>query len=168
VFHKGQQVGTVEIGLSFEQPLLKGFKENYGADLVLCVLDEGAERKPRVFASTLTKECLPLEFFNQVFSKGEVVIQTAKLDNRDMAIIAGPVRDFSSKIVAAVEIIVDRSPTLALLRQYETISVVIGLTGLALSMSFVWLISMIFTKRIEEVVQAADEIAAGHRDARIR
>ncbi|UCG81240.1 MAG: PAS domain-containing protein [Desulfobacterales bacterium] len=167
VFHGGRQVGTVEFGLSFEQPLLEEFKKGYGADLTLYVLDGGGARTPRIFASTVKKTPLSTEFFDQAFNKEEVVIHTAKLDNRDMAIIAGPVRDFSSKIVAVVEIMVDRSPTIALLKQYGTIAVIIGLAGLALSISFVWLISVIFTKRIEQVVQAADEIAAGHRDARI-
>jgi PAS domain S-box-containing protein len=167
VFHEGRQVGTVEIGLSFEQPLLKEFKEDYDADLTLYVPGEGGDKRPKVFASTLNKAPLSLGLLNQVFNQGKVVIHTAKLDNKDMAIIAGPVRDFSSEIVAVVEIIVDRSPTLALLKQYGTIAIFIGLAGLALSMSFVWLISVIFTRRIEQVVAAADEIAAGHRDARI-
>jgi PAS domain S-box-containing protein len=167
VFHEGRTVGTVEFGLSFEQPLLKEFKENYGADLTLYMLGEGGDKRPRIFASTLNKAPLPLAFFNQAFNQGKVVIHTAKLGKKDMAIIAGPVRGFSSEIVAVVEIIVDRSPTLALLKQYGTIAIFIGLAGLALSISFVWLISVIFTRRIEQVVAAADEIAAGHRDARI-
>jgi PAS domain S-box-containing protein len=167
VFHETKQVGTVELGLSFEQPFLEEFRDSYRADLTIYVPDKDADGQPRIFASTLSKASLPMEFFNQAFKEGKVVLQTAKLNNREMAIIAGPVRDFSSKIVAVVEIIVDRSPTLALLKQYGTIAIFIGLAGLALSISFVWLISAIFTWRIEQVVKAADEIAAGHRDARI-
>ena len=167
VFHEEKQVGTVEFGLSFEEPLLEEFKENYGSDLTLYVQEKPGVKKAAVFASTLDKAMLPIELFNRAFDTGEVVFHTTKLNSRDIAIIAGPVRDFSLKVVAVVEISVDRSPTLALLRRYGTIATVIGLTGLALSISFVWLISVIFTRRIEEVVQAADEIAAGHRDARI-
>ena len=167
VFHEGKQVGTVEFGLSFEEPLLEEFKKKYGSDLTLYVQEEPGADRPKTFASTLNKALLPLELFKQAFNAGEVILHTAKLDNRDMAIIAGPVRDFSSKIVAVVEISVDRTPTLALLKRYGSIAAVIGATGLALSISFVWFISVIFTKRIEEVVQAADEIAAGQRDARI-
>jgi len=167
VFYDEKQVGTVEFGLSFEEPLLEDFKKNYGSDLTLYVQEELGVNRPKVFSSTLDKALLPIELFNQAFNTGEVVFHTAKLDGRDMAIIAGPVRDFSSKVVAVVEISVDRSPTLALLKRYGTIAVVIGLAGLALSISFVWFISVMFTRRIEEVVQAADQIAAGHRDARI-
>lgn len=167
VFYANQQVGTVEIGLSFEQPLLNEFKDGYEADLTIYVPDDVGNKKPRIFASTLSKAVLPTEFFDQVFNRGEIVLHAAELDSRHMAIIAGPIRDFSSKIVAVVEISVDRSPTLALLKRYGTIASVVALAGLALSISFIWLISFIFTKRIEDVVQAADEIAAGHRDTRI-
>ncbi|MBW1743263.1 MAG: PAS domain S-box protein [Deltaproteobacteria bacterium] len=167
VFHEGEQVGTVELGLSFAQPLLNAFKESYGTDLTIYVPSQLNEERPMVFASTLDGTLLPVALFHQAFEKGEVVLHTAELDGRDMAVVAGPVRDFSSKIVAVVEISVDRSPTLALLKRYGGVAIGIGIIGLALSMSFVWLISIIFTKRIEDVVEAADEIAAGHRDTRI-
>jgi PAS domain S-box-containing protein len=167
VFHEGEQVGTVELGLSFAQPFLNAFKESYGTDLRIYVPGQRNEERPNVFASTLNGTLLPAALFHQAIDKGEVVLHTAKLDGRNMAIVAGPVRDFSSKIVAVVEISVDRSPTLALLKRYGSVAVGIGLVGLGLSMSFVWLISVMFTKRIEDVVGAADEIAAGHRDTRI-
>jgi len=167
VFYEGKQVGTVELGLSFEEPLLEEFKKNYGTDITLYVEEKPGVRRPKVFASTLGKGPLPPELFNRCFASGDVVLHTSRLDGRDVAIIAGPVRDFSSKIVAVMEISVDRSPTLALLKRYGTIAVVIGLTGLAISISFVWFVSVVFTKRIEKVVEAANEIAAGHRDARI-
>jgi len=167
VFYQGKQVGTVEFGLSLEEPLLEEFKDTYGADLTLYVPEESGEKSPKVFASTLRKHFLSPELFSQVLSTGEVVFHTAKREGRDMAVIAGPVRDFSSMVVAVVEISVDRSPTLALLKRYGTIAIVVGLIGLGLSISFVWFISVIFTRRIGEVVEAADQIAAGHRDARI-
>jgi methyl-accepting chemotaxis protein len=40
VFYDNKQVGTVEIGLSFEEPLLEEFKKNYGSDLTLYVQGE--------------------------------------------------------------------------------------------------------------------------------
>jgi PAS domain S-box-containing protein len=167
VFYNGQQIGTVEIGLSFGQPLLNEFKDTYEADVTIYVPDDAGDGRPTVFASTLSKALLPSEFFDQAFSRGDIVLHTVEMDNRHMAVIAGPIRDFSSKIVAVIEISVDRSPTLALLKRYGTIASVVALAGLCFSISFVWLISFIFTKRIEDVVQAADEIAAGHRDTRI-
>jgi len=167
VFYEGSQVGTVEFGLSCGEPLLQEFKKHFGSDLTLYMQGEPVADKPKVFASTMTRGLLPSALFSQVFNTGDVVFHTGKWNGRDVAIIAGPVRDFSSKIVAVLEITVDRSPTLALLKRYGTIAAIIGLIGLAFSISFVWLISLFFTKRIQKVVDAAEEIAAGHRDARI-
>jgi PAS domain S-box-containing protein len=166
VFYDGSQIGTVELGSSLKEALLEEFRKRYSADLTLYVPHEPGVNKPKVFASTLNKAFLGPDLFSRSFS-GEVVFNVAKRDGRDVAIVAGPVRDFSSKIVAVAEVSVDRSPTLALLKRYGFITVVIGLIGLALSISFVWFISVVFTKRIEKVVGAADEIAAGHRDTRI-
>lgn len=167
VFHAGKQVGTVEIGLSLEESLLEEFKRNYGTDLVLYVDGKPGVNRPRVFASTLDKGLLSPELFSRCFASGGLLFYTGKLGGRDVAVIAGPVRDFSSKIIAVVEISFDRSPTLALLKRYGAIAAVIGLIGLALSISFVWLIAVVFTKRIGEVVAGAEQIAAGHRDTSI-
>jgi PAS domain S-box-containing protein len=167
VFYKGEQVGTVELGESFEGPLLEAFKKDYGADLTLYVQQESAVSNPRVLASTLEKPFIPPEVFSSSFQAGDVVFYTAERNGRDIASVAGPVRDFSSRIVGVVKISVDRSPTLTLLRRYGSVAAIIGLIGLAFSMSFVWFISMVFTKRIGKVVDAAKEIAAGHRDTRI-
>ncbi|NVM22689.1 MAG: PAS domain-containing protein [Desulfobacterales bacterium] len=167
VFHQGKQVGTVEFGLSFEEPLLEEFKRHFGSELTLYVPEKPGSEKPKIFATTLKEGLLPHELFRRSFTSGDVVIHSAEWDGRDVAVIAGPVRDFSHKIVAVVEISVDRSPTLALLKRYGSIAAVIGLAGLALSISFVWFVSVVFTKRIGKVVDAAQEIAAGHRDTRI-
>lgn len=167
VLYRGRQVGTVEIGLSFDEPLLEEFSAGCGSDIALYVPAKSGDEEYGLFASTLKQALLPRELFAQSLETGELVFHSTRFGGRDLAAIAGPVRDFSQEIVAVVEIIADRSPTIALLKRYGTIATVIGLTGLALSISFVWLISIIFTRRIEQVVAAADDIAAGHRDARI-
>lgn len=168
VFHQAKQVGTVEIGLSFQEPLLEEFKQNFGDDLTLYVPEDPGAHKLKVFASTLQRGILSPHLLSQSFTSGDAVLQTAKRDGRDVALIAGPVRDFSGTIAGVVEISVDRGPVLALLKRYKVTAIVIGLIGLALSMTFVWFISVVFTKRIQEVVQAADEIAGGRRETRIK
>jgi PAS domain S-box-containing protein len=167
VFFQGEQIGTVGLGESFEEPLLAEFKVGYGMDLTLYVPEEPGGDTPVIFASTMKHVPLSPELFSRSFHAGAVLFDTAKWKGRDIAFVAGPVRDFSSKTVAVVEINVDRSSTLALLKRYGSIAIGIGLVGLALSMSFVWFISAVFTKRIAKVVTAAQDIAGGQRDARI-
>ena len=167
VFHEGIQVGTFEAGLSLEQPLLDEFKKNYGIDLLLYVTEEPEAKTPVIFASTMPKGLLTPETFSRSHEQGELVLQTGKADDRQLASIAGPLRDFSERIVAVVEISVDREPTLALLKQYGTIAMGIGGIALIFSLLFVWFISVIFVKRIREVMHASEEIAAGRRETMI-
>jgi PAS domain S-box-containing protein len=167
IWYDRDRVGTVEIGWVFDETFLEHFRSSLDADLSLYVPGEPLDNGPMVFASTIAEHVLPLALFNQVFSTEEPVFHTANWEGRDVAAIVGPVYDFSFRTAAVVEISVDRSRTLALLKEYRTSAIIIGLVGLVLSTSFVWLISMVFTKRIAKVVEASEEIAAGHRDRRI-
>ena len=165
--YQGHLIGTVELGMSFEEPFLDEFKKNFGSDVVLYMEEERGEKTPEVFAATTYEGLLPHNFLTRCFSTGDTVSYAGSRQGRDMAVIGGPIRDFSSRIVGVVEISIDRGPTLALLKKYGGIAAAVGLAGLFLSISFVWLVSVIFTRRIHHVVDAANDIAAGHRDKRI-
>ncbi|MEW6519378.1 MAG: cache domain-containing protein [Thermodesulfobacteriota bacterium] len=167
VFHEGSQTGTLEIGLSLEQPLLDEFKKNFGTDLLLYIRDASGVQSYKVFAGTMETGLLTSDSFKRCYENAEVLIQDGKVGDRHLASIAGPVRDFSTRVAAVIEISVDRSPTLAMLKQYGTIAFIIGSTALFLSIIFVWCVSVIFVKRISKVVKAAEEIAAGRRDTMI-
>ena len=163
VFYEEKIVGTLEIGLSIEEPFLENFKSHYGADVFLYVEEEPDTCKLKVLASTLANVDLQPDLLHRCFASGEQLLNTGKVDGRDMVMIAGPIYDFSSDIRAVVEIIVDRSPTQALLKHYAVIAAAIALIGLVLSISFVWFVSGFFCKRIGEVVKGAQEIATGSR-----
>jgi len=167
VVYLGKQVGTVEVGMSLDQTFLDRFRQSLDAHITLYVPGEPLDTGPRVFASTSKIHSLSLRIFNQVLCAEEPFFYTTTQKDTGRAVIVGPVHSFSAKTVAVVEISVDRSPTLALLKQYKAIAIVIGLAGLVLSISFVWLISAAFTRRIAKVVEASEDIAAGHRDTRI-
>jgi PAS domain S-box-containing protein len=167
IFHQGRQIGTVEFGLSLEKPLLDEFKKNYGSDVVLYIQEKPEQDGPKVFASTLDQTLLPTNLFNRLLASGEVVFQPELMGSRKVASIIGPVRDFSAKTIGVVKISIDRSPTVALLHRYAALAAVLGLLGLAASISFVWFIAVVFTRRIGEVVKGADEIASGRRETRL-
>ena len=167
VFYEGRQIGTVEFGLSLEKPLLEEFKNHYGSDVVLYLREKPEQDGPKVFATTLEQSLLPPNLFNRLLASGEVVFQPEHLGGRKVASVIGPIRDFSSKTIGVVKISVDRGPTVALLRRYAALAGVLGLLGLAASISFVWFIAVIFTRRIKEVVKGADEIASGRRETRL-
>ncbi|MBA4393603.1 MAG: hypothetical protein C0407_08630, partial [Desulfobacca sp.] len=122
---------------------------------------------PKVFAATVIEPLPPTGLFNRLLQSEEVMIQPELLNGRKMAVIFGPFRDFSGEIIGLVKISVDHSPTLALLHRYALLAAALGLIGLIASIAFIWFISIIFTRRINAVVQGADEIASGRRDARL-
>ena len=167
VWYQGKLVGTVEVGWAFDVTFLEHFKNSLEAEVSLYVPGQPLESGPTVFASTSSHHTLSLVLFNQVFNTEEPELHTANWNGRDVAVIVGPVHDFSFRTAAVVEISVDRSRTLALLKEFRAVAIIVGLVGLILSTSFVWLISIVFTKRIAKVVQASEDIAAGHRDTRI-
>lgn len=167
VFHQGRLAGTVEFGLSLGRPLLEEFKKNYGAETAIYLREKEGREIPQVFAATVDQPLPPAEFFGRLLRSGESTIKTEALGQRKMGVIFGPLRDFSGKIIGLVKISVDRSPTLTLVHHYAWLAAGVGLIGLTASIFFVWFISVIFTRRIEAVVQGADEIASGRRDTRL-
>jgi PAS domain S-box-containing protein len=166
VFHQGRQAGTVEFGLSLGKPLLEEFKKKYAAEVGL-YLPGDTPQAPQVFDATLDQPPPPPKQFRALFLSGEMLIQQEIEGPRKVTTIIGPLRDFSGKIIGLVKISVDRSPALALLHRYTLVAAAIGLGGLIVSIAFVWFISFIFTRRIDEVIKGADEIASGRRDTRL-
>ncbi|MDW7771370.1 MAG: cache domain-containing protein [Desulfobulbaceae bacterium] len=167
VFYEAKLIGTVEVGLSMAESFLQEFKDNYGSELVVYVADESEGKKSKVFAATRSAAFLPPDQFERSYLQGEVVLQKTRLDNLSTAIITGPVTDFTGRIIAVVEISVDRSLTLALLKKYASIAVTIGLVGFGVSVVFIYCIAVLYTRRIERVVESAEQIAGGRRDTGI-
>jgi PAS domain S-box-containing protein len=167
VFHQSRQVGTVEFGLSLAKPLLDDFKKNYHAELGFYLRGKSDLEIPREFAATVDQPSPPVNLLQPLWHSGEILIQPENLGPRKMAAIIGPIRDFSGKIIGLIKISVDRSPALALLQKYALLAAFLGLVGLLISIAFVWVVSVLFTRRIDEVIKGADEIASGRRETRL-
>jgi PAS domain S-box-containing protein len=167
VFYQGRQVGTVEFGLSLEKPLLEEFKKKYNADVSLYLQKNEAPQMPRLFAGTIDQPLPTFNIFNRILSTGELQTWPEDLESRKMESIYGPLRDFSGTIIGLIKISVDRKPSLALLHRYTFLAAALGIVGLLASVVFVWFISLIFTRRIGDVIRGADEIASGRRGTRL-
>ncbi|MFZ5799264.1 MAG: cache domain-containing protein [Thermodesulfobacteriota bacterium] len=167
VYYEGAQIGTVEVGLSLDDPFLQEFRNTYGSDVSIYVADNSRGLASRVFSSTRGAAFLSPDLFERSYRQGEVAVRSTELDGRNMAIITGPVRDFSYQIIAVVELCVDRGPTLALLKKYAFIAAAIGLVGFGASVAFIYCIAVLYTRRIERVVESGKLIASGQRDTGI-
>jgi len=164
VFYQNRLVGTVEFGLSMGKPLLQEFKKMYGAEVVLYLQGEPNRETLQVFAATQHQPLPSGLLFKRLLRSQELLVQPELLGQKKMVVVYGPMKDFSGKIIGLIKISIDRRPTLALLHRYALLAALLGLIGLGISIAFVWAVSIIFTRRIKDVVNGADEIAAGRRD----
>jgi len=167
VFSRNELAGTVEVGLSMGESFLRQFKENYGSEVAVHLAAGPEEKKPAIFAAAGSPAPLPPDQFNRSYLQGELVLRTTRYNGREVAVLTGPLTDFSSRIIAVVEICADRGPTLALLKKYAAVAAAIGLTGFGLSVAFIYCITLLFTRRIERVVASAEQIARGERNTGI-
>jgi len=166
VHWKGKQVGTFEVGFSFGRPLLLAFKSQYGCDIALFgpSVAKGENAEPSLLASTFTANLnISIEEFNQVIKMGRTLLFDRLIGEQDLAILLGPVKDFSGKIVSVVAIGIDRKPTLTLLKSYKSAMIIVEAIAILIAFSFVGFISLIFIRPISEIVKIAKEIAEGNR-----
>ena len=167
VFYQNDLVGTLEIGFSVGQPFLENFKKHYGSDVILYVEQAPGTGELEILASTFQKHITLPKLIKRSFESGDQVFHAGVLEGRDVAIISGPIYDFSANIKGVVEIVIDRTPTQTLLKEYAVIAASIAVFGLIVSIVFVWFVSGFFTQRIKDVVTGAEEIAAGSSNSRI-
>jgi PAS domain S-box-containing protein len=167
VTYRGQQVGTVEAGTSFGETFFQSFSATYDADVAIFLPSESPKSGMQLFSATVQGTRLSSDVFEHVFTTDERVFLTDEWGDRSVALIVGPVRNFSNRTFAVAVISVDRGQTLALLQEYRNTAVLVGLVGLVFSISFVWFISVVFTNRIANVVAATEQIASGNRGTRI-
>lgn len=167
IFHDRRLVGTVEVGLSLGKPLLEEFKKFYGVEIALYLTPSSKNEVSRLFAATFNPSPPPAEIFRKILRTDAIEVLPETIGKRQTAVIYGPLKDFSGRTIGAVQIVVDRGPTLQLLQRYALTAAVIGLLGLLVSVVFVWVVAVLYTHRIQELVRGAEAIAAGRRDIRL-
>ena len=166
VFYGGKVVGTVEIGHSFGKAFLNSLHEIWGIDIALYKIEGKYACRPIARARKGVKE-----FYADSYPPGERIeepsILIAPEDYPDRSILLGPVKDYSGKVVALVEINMDRSEIRHKLSQTRDLMVFAGLIGIAISFFLIFLVASQFIKPIKEIVQEAQDIAHEKRESRL-
>ena len=166
VFFNMVIVGTVEIGHSFDSAFLDDLHERWGIDLALYgIKDEGVyklmARAGRPF------EGLAIEEFVTKPLMESPILSIAPAKYTDRSLLFVPVRDYSRVPVAIVEINLDRSEIQGRLASTRNLMVLIGVTGIALSFLFTYLVILSFIRPIRSLVAGADEIAREKRESHL-
>ncbi|MDX2425808.1 MAG: methyl-accepting chemotaxis protein [Cycloclasticus sp.] len=161
VFNHGQHLGSVEFGMSFGQPFFDEFKQASDVDMALHLLFDGELKH---FAGTIDEASrLDNESLTRSL-EGLIDITQHVVNNRDAGHIAGPIRDFSGKVIGVLEIAMDRSYYQSAIASQRNETIMIGALALLIGVFFSFLLTKTISKPISDVLVALNDIAAGDGD----
>ena len=166
VFYDNEIVGTVEIGLGFGEEFLYDLYRRWGIDLALFEVKNGGRYKPLAKAGRKGKGLKAESPLLRAGMETPMVLPSLK-ENPDMAGLIGPVKDYSGKVVALLEINVDRSRIQERLERTRDLMVMVGLVGIAVSFLLTYLVAVFFIKPIKEIVKKAQDIAEEKRESHL-
>jgi len=161
VFNQGSHVGSLEFGMSFGQPFFENFKQQTDIDLSLHLLSNGQLKQ---FAGTIDDEShLDSASLNNGLDELTSVAHH-KVNGRDAGLIAGPIRDFSGKVIGVLEVAMDRSYYADAISNQRNETFIIGVLALLIGVFFSFLLTRMISKPICDVVVALNDIAEGDGD----
>jgi PAS domain S-box-containing protein len=163
VFHKKRFIGTFEVGFSVEQPFLESLKARYPMHIALLVPVEGHRDFAYLATSSQALPRLPGPVYARIFATQNSEVLTGPPEAPSLAILLGPLRDFSGKSIGVVEIGVDRTATLAEVERNRNVLFMILGGALVVSSVLIWWIAALFLRPVRDIVEAAREIATGRR-----
>jgi PAS domain S-box-containing protein len=163
VFLANQLVGTLGIGYPLGGLSLVALKKKWHADFT--VFEKKAVDLYTLLSTTLPAMDKDLSPPTALLSKvgAEPTIMIAPRKEPDKSVLVGHVKDYQGDVVAFVKIDVDRTRIVARLSRTRTLMGVVGAAGILVSFSLTWLVALILTRPIQEIVREAEEIALGRR-----
>jgi len=166
MYDAGMLLGTVEIGFPFGKPFLEDLKKSWGPEIT--VFEKRSENKFTMIATTLAQIKLgcPSVHMDAPVQEAPIVLITPPA-HPSSSILIGPVRDYFGDTVAIVEVEADRTEILQRLASTRNLMALVGGAGLLVSFALIWVVAVLFTRPIEEIVRRAWEIAEGKREARL-
>lgn len=161
VMNAGSHVGSLEFGMSFGQPFFDNFKQQTNIDLALHLVNDG---ELKYFAGTIDDAShLKTNILNKGLTDITSVLQHL-VNGHEAGHIAGPIRDFSGKVIGVLEVAMDRSYYADSISSLRNETIVIALFALLIGVFFSFVLTRTISKPICDVVVALNDIAAGEGD----
>jgi PAS domain S-box-containing protein len=166
VFLYEKIVGSVEIGHSFDDALLRRIHEKWGVDLALYEVKENGsfELIARVGGEIEGFDAQPC--LSDAVREGVAVLIAPKGFPR-RSILFGALNNYSGQKAAVLEINMDRSEIQDRLSETRNLMAVIGAVGISVSFLLTYLVTVFFIRPIKEIVKEAQDIAGEKRDIRL-
>ncbi len=162
VFYQGKHIGSVEFGISFGNPFVERLKKSYNVDYEVFVRENGGYK---VLASTM-KEGYRGDKIEDVLNKGKPIIVHTTLDKVPYAVIIGPVRDFSGKIVGVVEILKNRRDVLGIMRSNLMIQIGTGIALLIIILILLYFITNSITVPLIKATNLMDKFSKDFQEGK--
>ncbi|KIZ32835.1 methyl-accepting chemotaxis protein, partial [Rhodopseudomonas palustris] len=149
-------LGTVDIGAPFGKTFVETMKSRFGIDIAIHQLTGGTSK---TLATTLTGPGPSEALLQRALT--ETIIQTSDPQGRPLARSYGPIKDFSGRPVAVVEIVRDTSGYLALAHQTMVwFAAVTAIAVLIAALIAAWL-GRSLGQPIRKLEEAMNQISAG-------
>ncbi len=158
--HAGRHLGTVEFGLTLGDRLLESFKNQNAVEATLYVPGDNGFN---TFASTWKAPAATDESIRSAMN-GRSVVADIDYENTPYAVYLTPIKDFSGKTVAVIELAMDRSDYLARLTSGRNRLVAIALMTLVAGLLLFSLISRGIVNPLRRAARGMDDIANGEGD----
>lgn len=165
VYNHGKHIGSVEFGMSFGQAFFDAIKQQYNIDVALELFDAG---KLKPFASTL-EQAVPVTADEiKRIQSGEKIIRYETVQEKPVAVVLAPVRDFADENIGVLQVIVDRTETLAQLSEITYMLSIAALVVILLGIILSLLLARGIIQPLQHAVSVINEIISGKYDNEIR
>jgi methyl-accepting chemotaxis protein len=158
VRHDGRHVGSVELGLNLGAAFFEAFKRNTGVDVALTVIEND---RLRGFASTFGERRFFADADYPAIAASTPRLTHGEIGDRPVAVIAGPVRDYSGRGFGVLELAVDGSSYVAARARMRDWALAIGFAALAASLFCGWLVLRSLCRPMQRLTQVMRALAAG-------
>ncbi len=160
-------VGAIEIGHSLSGQFLRKHSQRWGIQITLYEKTTSGSYVPLGGIERNGSHFLPDHDLAKVEAGGlSIVIAPRKYPG--LSFLLGPIKDYTGKVVALVEITVDRHEIEKRLSNTRFMMIVVALGAIAISFLMTYLVTFFFIRPIKEIVRKAQDIAAEKRETRLK
>ena len=157
----GVDLGSFEIGISFNKALLEKIKNSSSGEYSLLMPNPEKKGEFLVYAATLENPLSVSDSIRQQVLKDglEVITRISDENGIQYAVITAPILDYSGNIVSLVEIAQTRTETLAALSANQKTMIFIGFGILIIIAALMIFVINRFTRPLKRMQKVAYEIA---------
>lgn len=158
VFFRDQHQGSVEFGLNFGQVFFDQFSQQREIDAALHLFD--GETRTTVAFTLVDHPLLDADDLLNVYD-GYPLFKHLEFDDRNFAVYAIPVHDFSHQVIGVVELIQNRDYYISTLQQARNVSIavvsVLLITGILINLTM----ARDLRQRVDRLIANMHDIAQG-------